>query len=51
MLVKIYNSIGAIGNFSILLFLFLFTYTLFGLELYANKIKFDNSGNPDLENG
>ena len=44
-------SIGDIGNFSILLFLFLFTYTLFGMELYADKIKFDSQGNVDLVNG
>ena len=44
-------SIGDIGNFSILLFLFLFTYTLFGMELYADKIKFDKQGNVDLVNG
>ena len=44
-------SIGDIGNFSVLLFLFLFTYTLFGMELYSDKIKFDSKGNVDLVNG
>ena len=48
MLKKIMISLTDIANFSILLFLFMFTMTLLGLELYANKVKFDEFGNLDL---
>lgn len=30
-----------IATFTVLLFLFIFTYTLFGLELFAEKVKYD----------
>lgn len=51
MLTKITMSLKDIGNFSVLLFLFLFTYTLLGMEIFANKVKFDDQGNIDLING
>ena len=46
MLVKIGNTFKDVSNFSVLLFLFMFTYALLGMELYANKIKFDQYNNP-----
>jgi hypothetical protein len=51
MIEKISVSIKDIANFSVLLFLFLFTFTLLGLELFANKVKFNDSGEVDLING
>ena len=36
-----------VATFSILLGLFMFTYTLLGLELFGNKAKFNSSGNVD----
>jgi hypothetical protein len=44
MLMKIAMSLKDIGNFSVLLFLFLFTYTLLGLEMYSNKLQVDGNG-------
>ena len=51
MLNKIAMSLGDIGNFSVLLFLFLFTCTLLGLEIFSNKVKFNADGHLDLVNG
>ena len=51
MLNKISLSLQDIGNFSVLLFLFLFTATLLGLEMFSNKLKFDDDGYLDLANG
>jgi hypothetical protein len=39
------------GSFFILLCIFLIIYILFGMELFAHKVKFDDDGNFDLENG
>jgi hypothetical protein len=51
MLEKIAMSIKDIGNFSVLLFLFLFTCTLLGMEIFSYKVKFDENGDVDLING
>lgn len=40
-----------IVTFSILLLLFIFTYTLLGLELFADKAKFNSAGDVDFDNG
>ena len=40
-----------ISTFSIVLFIFIFTYTLLGRELFAHKVLFDQDGNVDLANG
>ena len=40
-----------IATFSILLFLFIVTYTLLGLELFANRAKFSEDDQVDLTNG
>ena len=44
MIDKIVLSIADIGSFSVLLFLFLFTFTLLGVELYANTVKVNAKG-------
>jgi hypothetical protein len=41
---KIGQSVSDIGSFSVLLFLFLFTFTLLGVELYANSVRVDSDG-------
>lgn len=44
------STMKDIANFSVLLFLFMFTYTLLGMEMFGYKAKF--SGNEvDSENG
>lgn len=40
-----------VTTFSILLALFMFTYTLLGLELFAERAKFDANNNVDPDNG
>ncbi|CDW88224.1 voltage-gated ion channel superfamily [Stylonychia lemnae] len=45
------NSLKDISSFSILLFLFMFTYVLLGLEIFSNQVKFNDDGELDLENG
>jgi len=51
LLVTIGNTMVDIGNFSILLLLLIFTYTLLGLELFSFKVAFDEMHGKDLENG
>lgn len=47
MLVTIGNTMKDISNFSVLLFIFMFIYSLLGMELFAYKVKFDNeTGKP-----
>lgn len=41
----IVRSFKDVSNFSVLLFLFIFIYTLLGRELFAFKVKFDENGN------
>lgn len=43
----IVRSIKDVSNFSVLLFLFIFIYTLLGRELFAYRIMFDEDGNFD----
>ena len=35
-----------ISNFSVLLFIFMFIYSLLGMELFAYKVKFDDENKP-----
>jgi len=51
LLVTIGNTMVDIGNFSILLLLLIFTYTLLGLELFSFKVAFNEMHEKDLENG
>lgn len=41
----IVRSFKDVSNFSVLLFLFMFIYTLLGRELFAYKVRFDEDGN------
>ena len=56
MLIKIGKSLKDISNFSVLLFLFMFTYALLGMELFAYRVAFaddgevDTNGNPPRAN-
>jgi hypothetical protein len=43
---KIIITIKDISNFSVLLFLFMFTYTLLGMEIFAYNVWFDHENNP-----
>ena len=45
------KTLKDVSNFSVLLFLFMFTYTLLGMDLFAYKVAFDDEGNLDIENG
>lgn len=48
---KIIISIKDISNFSVLLFLFIFIYTLLGMELYAYRCYFDENNVPVSSGG
>lgn len=47
----IVRSFKDVSNFSVLLFLFMFIYTLLGRELFAYKLKFDDDGNFSTSDG
>ena len=44
---SIADTITAIGNFTILLGLFIYVYSLLGMQFYAGKLRFDKNGNAD----
>ena len=44
---SIADTITAIGNFTILLGLFIYVYSLLGMQFYAGKLRFDKDGNAD----
>lgn len=44
-------TVTSIGNYSVLLALFIYVYALLGMTQYAGKLKFDEDGRLDLENG
>lgn len=41
LLVMILRTLGSVGNFGILIFLFYFIFGIIGLDLFANKLQFD----------
>ena len=45
------QTLQDISTFSILLFLFIFTYTLLGRELFAHQVMFNSNDQVDLLNG
>ena len=45
------GSLKDISSFSILLFLFMFTYVLLGMELFANRVKYNANDKYDLTDG
>ncbi|TNV87903.1 hypothetical protein FGO68_gene16047 [Halteria grandinella] len=45
------RTLNDIGTFSILMMLFMLSFSLLGMELFANKVRFDSDNNLDLEYG
>ena len=46
-----WKTLVDIATFTILLFLFMFIYSILGMEVFAHKGKFNSEGQVDLENG
>jgi len=44
-------TVLAVGDYSILLGLFVYVFTLLGMSFFAGKVKFNDDGDFDLENG
>lgn len=42
------SAIKDVANFSILMTVFLFTFAIFGMELFAHRTKFDSNDNVDM---
>jgi len=51
MLMTTYKTLIDASNFCILLFLFIYTNTLLGMELFAYKVKFNENDQFDMEDG
>lgn len=47
LLATITNTLSDMRNFLILMFVFIYTYTILGLELFAYRIKFNSEGDFD----
>lgn len=45
-MITVGNTMNKVSTFLLLLYLFLFMYTVLGMQLFANKIMFDIDGNP-----
>jgi len=45
------HTITAIGNFTLLLALFMYVYSLLGMQFFAGKLRFDIDGDYDPEHG
>jgi len=45
------KTLKEISAFSVVLFLFMFIYSILGMEMFAYKAKYDDSGNLDLDSG
>jgi hypothetical protein len=50
MLIKIGKTVKDISSFSVLLFLFMFTYTLLGMEMFSHKVHYNEFNELD-DNG
>lgn len=46
LLVTIVSTTREIGNFSVLLFLFMYIYALIGMQMFGNRFRFDDTGFP-----
>lgn len=46
LLITIGNTLKDISNFSVMLFIFMFIYSLLGMELFAYSVKFDADDRP-----
>ena len=44
-------TLASIGNYVVLLILFIYVYALLGMQFFAGKVKFDAEGNVDIANG
>lgn len=44
-------TIAAIGNFMVLLAIFIYVFALLGMEMFAGKFRFDRDGNYNPEEG
>ena len=51
LLKTIWKTLIDVSAFSIILFLFMFIYSILGMELFAYNAKFDADGSIDMENG
>jgi hypothetical protein len=51
LLTTVVRTLKDVATFSILLFLFMFTFALLGMETYANRVKFSTDDRIDQENG
>ena len=51
MLDSLSKTVQSIGNYIILLILFMYVFALMGMQFFAGKLKFDENGNPDKDNG
>jgi hypothetical protein len=45
------KTLKEISAFTVVLFLFMFIYSILGMEMFAYKAKYDPDGNLDLVNG
>ncbi len=45
------KTLREISAFTVVLFLFMFIYSILGMEMFAYKARYDSSGNLDLANG
>lgn len=43
---KVIRTVTDLGNFALLLLLFLYIYTLVGMQFFANRFRFDENGHP-----
>ena len=50
LLVILWQTLIDIASFTVILFIFMYIYTVLGMELFAERIKFTNDV-PDLANG
>ena len=51
LLVKVVKTVKDLANFGVLLTLFLYIYTLVGMQFFANRLRFDEEGYPIKEIG
>jgi hypothetical protein len=51
LLVTIAHTMASMAPFTVIMLIFIFIYTLLGMELFAKKVNFNSDGDFDLENG
>ena len=51
MLDSLTKTIQSIGNYVVLLILFIYVFALMGMQFFAGKLKFNEEGQPDMDNG